>query len=694
MHRTALSHLLIALAAILSIAAPAAAQRTVVTGTVTDPNGLPYSGGTISAQLTLPVGASGATLNGVQISGTSPATSLDANGSFLFQLPDNNVVLPAGTKWTFSVAIAPGVPPPMGFGPRAFVAGPITITGASQDVSATLSAAAPALSRIVAGTGFSNVTDPTAFGVTSNGVGCFGSNSTITVTSGSNQVSCSIATYTAADLGKYIEATNGAGGVGAQIGSLVGIKGTITAIISSTTVQVSNNATANISGANAFLGWGTLDDNAWDLAEAALNSKLRCGGIVIPVGWSFISRQHLNTLGTGCSGQTTTVSYDNEIFGWGPGVSILFPTADFDFTTCTFLPTGVSVGGIGCFFSIPQITVRDVGIFGGANSLTGTTHANVLVQPGLGSQFYNVSFSGFGASSTSLVGFQYANGTRSWGLSSDGFGIIGCNASPGGANAYAMWHFCGDNAGPNLQLASSGTFFDYGGQYGTTTGTAMVTFTTSGVKYVGIGSSNFGSTGTNGTLFLMSNNLNSEVVLIGARWNNTGITTNGIFSNDASQIIRLVSSTIGGTSAAISRTAASTVYISDDSKLLGTIGTSLRPTLATSGNGTIAFSGTGAALNEHGQFTLTAGTTSGATPTVTITFAGTPTGPGGGAPRCDLTLLNGTVDGVAFTGAWNARFSDAVTALSTAAVTYTIDNNAVALTNGSTYGGQYSCRFQ
>ncbi len=131
------------------LAAPAAAQRTVVTGTVTDPNGIPYAGGSISATLSLPLGASGATLNGVQISGTSPRTSLDSNGAFLFQLPDNNVVVPAGTRWVFSVS-STGVLPPVGFGPRSFVSGSILITGASQDISATLSALAPALTRITA----------------------------------------------------------------------------------------------------------------------------------------------------------------------------------------------------------------------------------------------------------------------------------------------------------------------------------------------------------------------------------------------------------------------------------------------------------------------------------------------------------------------------------------------------------------
>ena len=129
----------IAIAAILFFAAPALAQRTVVSGSVKDVNGIPYAGGTLVATLSLPVGASGATLNGVQIGGATQRVTLDNTGSFLMQLPDNNVVLPGGTQWTFSVNISPGAPPPLGTGPQNCSA-TLTITGASQSVSSSFSA--------------------------------------------------------------------------------------------------------------------------------------------------------------------------------------------------------------------------------------------------------------------------------------------------------------------------------------------------------------------------------------------------------------------------------------------------------------------------------------------------------------------------------------------------------------------------
>lgn len=145
----------------LLCAAPAFAQQTLVTGTITDPNGLPWAGGSIQATLSLPVGVSGATLNGVQIGGTTQRTALDGNGSFTMQLPDNAIVQPPGTQWTFNVSISPGVLPPIGFGPVSFSA-TLTITGASQNVSAALSAASPPLSRPVGGApAFSAITSGT-----------------------------------------------------------------------------------------------------------------------------------------------------------------------------------------------------------------------------------------------------------------------------------------------------------------------------------------------------------------------------------------------------------------------------------------------------------------------------------------------------------------------------------------------------
>ena len=124
---------------------PICAQFTQVSATVTDPNGIPYGGATVSVTL-VPTGGN-PTLNGVPFSAQLTATA-DANGTFNLQLADNNIVLPGGTQWRFSVCETPGVAPPFGFGSTCFTSTQ-TITGASQSLTAALTAAAPALTRTV-----------------------------------------------------------------------------------------------------------------------------------------------------------------------------------------------------------------------------------------------------------------------------------------------------------------------------------------------------------------------------------------------------------------------------------------------------------------------------------------------------------------------------------------------------------------
>src|SRR5437879_1840518 len=121
---------------------PAAAQFTIVTGTVKDVNGLPYVGGTISATLVTPGGTS-PTLNGGGFSGSMSPIGLDSTGSFTARLADNNVIVPSGTQWKFLVNIT-GAPPPLGTGPQICTA-TLTITGSSQSVSGSFNAC-PALS--------------------------------------------------------------------------------------------------------------------------------------------------------------------------------------------------------------------------------------------------------------------------------------------------------------------------------------------------------------------------------------------------------------------------------------------------------------------------------------------------------------------------------------------------------------------
>jgi hypothetical protein len=121
--------LLIGYAGLIPITQAAAAQFTTVTGTVVDPNGIPYAGGTISPILVVPSGAGSPTLNGLAYTPPSQPTGLDPTGSFTLNLADNTVLLPAATKWNFQVCSGTStVQPGFGKGPICFsLAAPITI---------------------------------------------------------------------------------------------------------------------------------------------------------------------------------------------------------------------------------------------------------------------------------------------------------------------------------------------------------------------------------------------------------------------------------------------------------------------------------------------------------------------------------------------------------------------------------------
>jgi hypothetical protein len=128
------------------------AQFTTVTGTVTDPNGLAYTFGTISPTL---VSSGSPTLSGLAYTPPTQPTGLNLQGSFTMRLADVSVLSPGSSTWSFHVCSAVGtVSPAFGKGPVCFDVTGISISGASQDIGATLSASALALtSPFGAGTG-------------------------------------------------------------------------------------------------------------------------------------------------------------------------------------------------------------------------------------------------------------------------------------------------------------------------------------------------------------------------------------------------------------------------------------------------------------------------------------------------------------------------------------------------------------
>lgn len=181
---------LAAVAALLCVCAPASlAQCNVgtVTATVTDPNGLPYSYGTISAVLQP---ATTQPLCGGSVIGGFVQGSLDVNGTVTLNLAANASIIPSGTKWVFTVNGNSGLQAPVGLGGQAFTSSGITITTGTQSLSTTLSALAPALTRTIgSGGGAGNPASPAfamqvanssvnAFATSQNSLGVLGVDAT------------------------------------------------------------------------------------------------------------------------------------------------------------------------------------------------------------------------------------------------------------------------------------------------------------------------------------------------------------------------------------------------------------------------------------------------------------------------------------------------------------------------------------
>jgi hypothetical protein len=144
------------------VAVPAQAQGgfTTVTGTITDPNGVTWACGTVSAQL-ITAGGAAPTLNGggfttqtspVQL-GCPTIPGSGASGSFVMRLADSGVIVPSNTTWKFTFG-TPGTAPPLGTGPQSFsyttaincsTNTPTTCTSNQLSISTPASALAPAV---------------------------------------------------------------------------------------------------------------------------------------------------------------------------------------------------------------------------------------------------------------------------------------------------------------------------------------------------------------------------------------------------------------------------------------------------------------------------------------------------------------------------------------------------------------------
>lgn len=157
----------------------AQAVKTIVSGTIIDPNGVPYAGGTIDATL-VPTGTTPTVAGVGQIDGYVQPVSIATDGTFSLPLYCNAAgggctpISPASTQWRFTVR-NPGAPPPVGFGGLSFTI-TATITGATQSLTTPLQAAAPQL--LVSTGGSLPATVVTSAGLLPNGNFVIGHNNT------------------------------------------------------------------------------------------------------------------------------------------------------------------------------------------------------------------------------------------------------------------------------------------------------------------------------------------------------------------------------------------------------------------------------------------------------------------------------------------------------------------------------------
>jgi hypothetical protein len=121
---------------------------TTVSGTILDPNNIPYAGAAIVANL-VPAPPGQPLCSGQPFSGTI-TTRADNNGTFAILLPPNASITPASTQWAITVNLSPGVAPPLGFGPISFTY-TFTASGSTQSISSGISAASVAIARTPSG---------------------------------------------------------------------------------------------------------------------------------------------------------------------------------------------------------------------------------------------------------------------------------------------------------------------------------------------------------------------------------------------------------------------------------------------------------------------------------------------------------------------------------------------------------------
>jgi hypothetical protein len=470
---------LLIICATFFLAPLAVGQFTIVTGTVKDVNGVAYAGGTISASLVVP-GNCNPTINGVSFTGSMSPIGLDSTGSFTARLGDNNVINCGGTgttQWRFLVNNT-GAPPPLGTGPQTCTA-TLTITGASQSVSASFSAC-PALGN--SGGGISSPNTQVVLQLAQScgsQVNCFTVNANeIQLTDVSTTLNSPIITSTAqaafksSDVGKTIIGMTACGLMGvASVSQIIGTTSSNPTIISvQSALQATVSVNASATATNACVDYGNLDDAGAALVDTALTTIKTCPIISLPAGRLMFASGHFTFVVPACNKTPQTLSVTPgaspllTIAGQGAGVTTIHLLPAFNFASCTGGSTAISCFGGQLMTSVRDLEFTGDGISYASGGPTGNGVIVVELQCGL---LLNVTGQpwGYAAGSTHpLYGIvSTCPSTNSTDIIinyvEDGLGSIGMATNPlsGNGNFSASTLFLSDNCTyPLLMTAGHG----------------------------------------------------------------------------------------------------------------------------------------------------------------------------------------------------------------------------------------------
>jgi hypothetical protein len=486
---------------LVNVRAQGAVTYTNVTGTITDPNGLPYSFATINVQLApAPPGAANCGTNTLQTLGK---TAANASGFFQMALCPNASITPAGSQWQFNVSIAPGIPIPAGTGPQSFSV-LITIAGASQDVSTTLSSAAPALSHVtsslqqgttnpscISGQAFlflntatnqllscnngilstasgapATTIDMKQYGVVADLRTCLGVEATFT--NGSPNLTCTVGAFCngttvacpagqTSDVGKRINATIGCCNASVPVSGVTQAlpnNTTILSVTDSTHIVASQNFTLSSTTTNPYVYWATDDDAAVAAADAAYIAAPVCTAMLWPATPFLVKNPHFNSPNAQCEqlesgggvGRIATGSY----MGWGSSNSVMYLDSSFPATTsCTF-----GANSNGCFFSYAGTHLMHLGISGGWNQKpNGGGHSYSITNPNSSADWIDVRLSGWDTANGSTNGIFAQSFSNFKDVYLEGFGFNGINYS--GQITEFDGGYAGNVGGHSLTLGGS-----------------------------------------------------------------------------------------------------------------------------------------------------------------------------------------------------------------------------------------------